>query len=247
MRETAAIIERVRKMNDTHQHLTLSVDAALTRLLPGQRLLVSTGAPDQFDPYLRAQWFPVGIGNNQLTIERPITEPYTPGQVVSLLGPVGQPLRFKPKLRHLLLLAYDTPPTPLLMPVRSLLARQTSVTLVLLGTARQYGAAFLPPEVEVLLGDDDLNWANQVTTVGWADQVLVAVSNRNELENFRTIWNEFQRLRADVPANYLFGVFTGLLPCGVGACGACGVTLKGGDALICTDGPAIDLAEVTLP
>jgi hypothetical protein len=33
-------------------------------------------------------------------------------------------------------------------------------------------------------------------------------------------------LRADIPANYLFGVFRPLLPCGVGACSSCMVKLQ---------------------
>jgi hypothetical protein len=54
-------------------------------------------------------------------------------------------------------------------------------------------------------------------------------------------------LRAEIPSNYLFGVFRPALPCGVGACQACMVRLRGGALpLACADGPALDMTEVIL-
>jgi hypothetical protein len=58
--------------------------------------------------------------------------------------------------------------------------------------------------------------------------------------------NYFSELRAEIPSNYLFGVFQPILPCGVGACGACMIKAKGGSPLVCTQGPAFDLTEVNL-
>jgi hypothetical protein len=245
MRETDAIIEKVRRVNDTHQHVYLTVDGSLSGLLPGQSVLARMG--DSFDPYLREQWFPVGIGDNRLVVERPQAFHYDPGQIVSLLGIVGQPFRFRKTLRNVLLVAYQTEPTPLLMMIPSLLASQAAVTLALLGNAAEYGTSHLPSEVEVLHGDDELKWENRVTTVGWADQVFVTVAQANELMNFRAVWDMFHELRADIPKNHLFGVFHPLLPCGLGACGACLVRLKDSPAPVCTQGPAFDLTEVILP
>jgi hypothetical protein len=86
-----------------------------------------------------------------------------------------------------------------------------------------------------------------VTSIGWADQVFVTVSKEDEMNAFREIWMLFSTLRADIPSNYLFGVFRPLLPCGVGACTSCMVKLRGADtALMCTQGPAVDLTRVPL-
>ena len=63
---------------------------------------------------------------------------------------------------------------------------------------------------------------------------------------FGEIWRLFNELRADIPKNYLFGVFQPVLPCGVGGCHACMVRMKQGMRLVCTEGPAFDLSQVAL-
>jgi hypothetical protein len=94
---------------------------------------------------------------------------------------------------------------------------------------------------------EKLNWANRVTTIGWADQVFVTVPQDDEIGYFREIWGLFSELRAEIPSNYLFGVFRPPLPCGVGACSSCLVKLTGSDAaFVCKDGPAVDLTKVPL-
>ncbi|HVU10387.1 MAG TPA: hypothetical protein VHD90_03875 [Phototrophicaceae bacterium] len=251
MKETQALIERVRRISDTHQQLHVTVDASLAAIKPGQSVLARVG--EGWTPYLREHWWPVGQQKNTLIFERPGDIHYEPGTVISLIGAIGQPFRFRRTLRSVLLIAYCTDPAPLLMTIPALLANKVSVTLLLLGT--EYDTHHLPPEVEVLQGEisdgatpaDRLNWPNRVTTIGWADQVFIAVAQENELDSFREMWALFSALRADIPTSYLFGVFRPLLPCGVGACSACMVRLKGTDTqLMCTDGPAIDLSKVTL-
>jgi hypothetical protein len=245
MKETQALIERVRRVNDTHQHLELTIDSSLTQIRAGQSLLAR--AHETWNPYLREQWWPVSLTKNTLVVERPSIVPYEPGQVVSLLGIVGQPFKFRRTLRNVLLMAYNTEPTPLMMILSGLLNNRVSVTLLLLGSATSYGTQHLPPEVEVLKGDADMNWPNRVTTVGWADQVFAAVAQEDEMASFGRVWTLFSDLRAEIPTNYLFGVFRPPLPCGVGACQACMVRLRGGALpLACADGPALDLTEVML-
>lgn len=244
MKDTQAIIERVRRVNDTHQHVHLAVDPSLSGIMPGQSVLARPS--QRWDPYLREQWWPVGVGQQKLIVERPVSIPYEPGQVVDLLGVIGQPFRFRRLLRNVLLIAFDTEPTSLMMPVPSLIQNRISVTLVLLGSAASYGTAHLPPEVEVIHGDEDLNWPNRVITIGWADQVFVTVNPADELACFTKVWNTFRELRADIPNGYLFGVFRPPLPCGVGACSACMVRQRGETTLVCADGPALDLTEVPL-
>lgn len=243
MKPTQALIERVRRINETHQHVYLTVDASLSQMKAGQSLLAHPHAG--WSPYLREQWFPVGAQKSTLIVERPADQHYEPGATVDVLGVIGKPYRFRRTLRNVLLIAYETPPTPLLMVIAGLLTNRTSVTLVLLGSAASYGTEHLPPEVEVLKGDAEIRFPNYVTTVGWADQVLAVVNPSDELALFNRVYAWFGEVRAEVPQNYLFGVFQSLLPCGAGACSSCMLRLKNGkNALICMDGPAFDLTEV---
>src|SRR5690606_23787930 len=78
MKDTKAIIERVRRVNDTHQHVHLAVDPSLSALLPGQSVLARLH--ERWDPYLREQWWPVALANQKLIVERPVSHVYEPGQ-----------------------------------------------------------------------------------------------------------------------------------------------------------------------
>ncbi|MBE2183706.1 MAG: hypothetical protein IAE89_09805 [Anaerolineae bacterium] len=245
MKETQALIQRVRRANSTHQRLDLSVDSSLLTLKAGQALLYRPDG-DTLQPYLRDLWFPVDIDKDTLTIERPISEHYEPGSVIYLTGLIGKPFRFRRTLRNVLLVAHDTAPTPLLMPVNPLIRNQVSVTLLLLGDASAYETDHLPPEVEIIHGDGDFQWPARVTTVGWADQVFITVAPEAEIESFRRIWQLFTELRHDIPPSYLFGVFRPPFPCGVGACDACLVGTGKGAVRVCVEGPALDLTELKL-
>jgi hypothetical protein len=179
-------------------------------------------------------------------VERPVETHYEPGQVLDLLGPVGSFYRYQRSLRHMLLLAYDTPPTPLLAMIPLLIANQTSITLVLLGDAQRYDTRHLPPLVEVIHGGADLEWENQVMGIGLADQVFAVVRPDDEMRRFGELWKLFSGLRADMRKYYFFGVFQSVLPCGAGACSACMLRTKAGTMLVCTDGPALDLSTLAL-
>lgn len=244
MQETPAIIERVRRINSKIQHVELAVQPPLTELKAGQSILVRLGTG--WDPYLREQWWPISITSDKLVVERPGDIHYEPGTQVQALGPIGDWYRFRRTLRHVLLLAFDTMPTPLLSMLPLLLANQTSVTLLLAGSAITYETRHLPAEVEVVHGDADLNWPNRVMMVGLADQVFAVVRPDDEILRFAKIWQVFEASRAEIPKNYLFGVFNPVLPCGAGACQACTIRLRQGTALTCINGPAIDLSQVVL-
>ena len=128
MKEAMVIIERIRQVSEAHQHLELAVEPWLAEIKPGQSILART--INTWNPYLREQWYPVTATKTLLTIERPLTSTYTPGQVVDVLGIVGKPYRFRKTLRNVLLLAYNTEPTPLLLMIDMLLKNRVSVTLV---------------------------------------------------------------------------------------------------------------------
>jgi hypothetical protein len=253
MKETSAYIERIRQINPHYQQLELaSVDASLQKMKPGQSLLVRlverNGTSEHWEPYLREHWWTVGMtANGTLLVERPAALRYEVGQFLSVLGPLGEPYKFRKSLRTVLLIAYDTPPTPLTVMTPLLLKNGIQVSLVLLGKARTYDTAHLPPELEVVRGNDDFSWEGQVMTIGWADQVFLVAGQDDELYRMSEVWRMIRERRADVPPNFLFGVFQPYLPCGVGACAACMIRTK--DALLpaCTKGPAFDLTQVLLP
>ncbi|MDZ4765684.1 MAG: hypothetical protein SGI73_14130 [Chloroflexota bacterium] len=142
-------------------------------------------------------------------------------------------------------MAWDADPAPLLLTIPALLVNRVGVTLVLCGTAARYTTEHLPPEVEIIRGDADLQWQNRVTTIGWADQVFVAVNPQIENIQMGRIYALFKELRSDVQTAYLFGVFCPPLPCGTGACGACLLRTRGEAQLVCTTGPAFDLTTVS--
>jgi hypothetical protein len=253
MQQTLANVERITSVNDSYQQVHLAAPQFTAEIKPGHSLLVRL--QDTWDPYLRERWWPVALRPQEIIVERPAHIPYQIGQQVSVMGLVGQPLRFKRPLRNVLLMAYDTPPTPLLMSIGWLLKEQVSVSLVLLGTARDYDCEHLPPELEVIEGSDPttadplaIGWPKMVMTAGWADQIFVVVHPDDELGRMGRVFYALKNLRAEIPKFYLNGVFQGTVPCGVGACGACQVMLFDHQPFVpCTEGPALDLATLPLP
>ena len=251
MKETQAYIERIKRTNRSYQRLELAVDVSLSAMRAGQAVLARRINKDyeteHWDPYLRELWFPVEIqASNIVIVERPAKTHYQPGQLLSLIGPVGQPLRFRQKLRNVLLISYNTAPAALLLTLPPLLAKQVSITLVLMGSARNYETSHLPEEVEVFQADDNLAWPHMVMTLGWADQVFVLVGQGDELGYFADIMRLMRQRHSDIPANYVFGVLQRDLPCGVGACHACVLELRRAQKLQCLDGPAFDLTDLRL-
>jgi hypothetical protein len=248
MKESQAVVQRARTLDGDYHQLELAVSEALANIQMGQAMLVRPKALRTnrvWHPYLREVWYPVYVARQVMTVEVHTPNPPTLGDVLDVVGPIGQNYRLRPTLRSILLLAYNTPPFALRMPMPYLLGNNVDVTLVLLGTAADYPTRHLPPEIEVIHGDDPkdpLAWHNQVTTIGMADQALAVVPPGDELAQFERLWALFNKRRADIGRHYLYGVFQGLTPCGVGACEACAVRTKDGVKLACVDGPALDLS-----
>lgn len=242
MNDLAAIIERVRRVSATTQRLDVAVEGA-DRIQPGQHFLARL--TESWDPYLREPWIPVKAGAKTVTIELPTGTIYQPGQVAYLLGPIGQPILLTEGARTLLLIAYDTTPTSLLMLANAALRRKMSVTLALVGAARNYALEALPPELEIVRGDDHGEWADQRASIGWADQI-VAVALPHDTTRYSKLLEMTLRVRVELPHGYVSGLFQPTLPCGVGACRACLVACHRQEALACLEGPSFDLLRVTL-
>lgn len=252
MKDTRARIERIQRLNADYLQIDLAIDDnAIKQVKPGHSYLVRVGdmlaENHQWAEYLRERWWLMGVtGRDVVRAEVPNNRLYEIGQVVQLMGAIGQPYRFRRNLRNVLLLAYDTPPIPLTVMIPTLLKHNVSVTLVLLGDAKRYQTDHLAPEIEVIRGNSALEWEDMVMTLGWADQIFVVVRPDDESYRFGEIFRAIQARRNEVPDNYLFGIYQMALPCGVGACDACRITLKNGTATACTDGASFDLTDVKL-
>lgn len=244
MQEAQAIIERIRRVSATVQRLDIAIDKAHRNISAGQLFLARTTAT--LDPYLREPWTPVYRSGSTLTIERPAGQVYTPGQIVSLMGPVGKPLPLREKIRTLLLIAHEATPAALIMLAESALAQGTAVSLALLGAATHYPLEALPEEVEVIRGNDQGKWPDQPEALRWAEQVFAVAPPPYDVPYYTQLLDSIRQVRMEVPAQYVFGLFQPPLPCGVGACQACLIRRSGEEVPACTEGMAFDLTTLHL-
>jgi hypothetical protein len=241
MRESQAIIERVRRVAANLQQLDLSVEAAL-QLQPGQSVFACSVDNEGWHPYLREQWIPIGAYSGRVAVELPAERVYAPGRVVSLLAPIGKPFPLRPNLQRMLLIVQNTMPTPVIFLASHLIANGIAVTLVLSGQATGYPLELLPAEVEILHGDSDWKWPDQVETLSWADQIIALAPTYGYSESYSALLNVIRQIRQhDLPDQYLCGLFYHRLGCGTGACQVCQIPGQHGDLLACLDGPALDL------
>ena len=67
MKQTEGIIERIRAVSETHQHLDLAVDESLMNIKPGQFMLARLN--DRWDPFLRTVWYPVDVRDSRLVVD----------------------------------------------------------------------------------------------------------------------------------------------------------------------------------
>lgn len=242
MRETQALVERVRRVSPELQQIDLAVDRSLMQIRPGQSLYVLPHEAPGWDPYLREQWIPVDLLPGRLVLEMSTGRALTPGQVMSVIAPVGSPIPLRAGIQHLLLIAENVLPTPFVLLARTLMGGGASVTLVLSGDAARYPLELLSPEIEILRGDVGWSWPDQVDTLQWADQVLVYAG---EIDTYRRLYDTISQLRhQEIPDAFVCGLFYPRLGCGAGACHICEVPSRQGTLLACSDGPALDLKRL---
>lgn len=244
MRETQALIERLRRVSADLVQIDLAVEPSLAQLRPGQGLFVRPSLVTGWDPYLRALLTPIDVQPGRIVAEILAGHPYTPGTVLSVLSPVGRPIPIRGGIRRMLMIAEDTFPTPLLLQARTLISGGVEVTLVLGGTARRYPLELLPPEVEVLHGEEDWAWPDRVETLEWADQVLIVAAPHAQMNAYARLYQTLSQLRHQaIPDGFVLGLFTPRLACAAGVCGAC--LIPAGEELhACLEGPAVDLKHV---
>ncbi|MFQ3536532.1 MAG: hypothetical protein SNJ58_11705 [Aggregatilineales bacterium] len=240
-----AIIERIKRISAGVQRLELAVEAAQQAVGGGQFFLVRTTAT--YEPYLREAWLPVGARDGALIIERSTRHQYAPNQVVDMLGPLGRPFPLRDSARTLLLIAYEATPAIFLLMAQNALMRRTAIALVLIGQARHYPLEGLPSAFEVIRAEHYEMWGERDDQLKWADQVFIAAPPPYDVPAYLRLLEDARRARHAVGSDWLYGIFQPPMPCGVGACQACLVRLRGGEeAPACTDGIAFDLTRVNL-
>ncbi len=244
MQEAQAIIERIRRVSATLQRLDVALDKAHRSVAPGQFFLARVG--ESLDPYLREPWVPVRGQGSTLTVERPAGRVYAPGQVVSLIGPVGRPIPVKDSTRSLLLIAFEATPASLLMVAEAALGKGASVVLALLGRAADYPFEGLPQELEITRAEELGRWSERDNVFRWADQVIAVAPPPYDGPFYSNLLAAVREVRIDVASGAVVGLFQPPMPCGVGACGACLVRCGAEDIPACVEGPAFDLLSVNV-
>jgi dihydroorotate dehydrogenase electron transfer subunit len=253
----AHVIER-RRLAPGRVLLWLSAPEVSRGARPGQFLMVR--ATPTLDPFLsRAFWIHRlrdGADGEELALLVDVVgrgsgliAGAVPGQTLTVLGPLGRPLTPAPGVRSLLLIAEGIGIAPLVWLADEETARGRSVTLLIGAPTSDgvYPLELLAPEVEVAVATEDgsLGAAGSVGALvpeyaGWADQIVAAGSDRlyRELAGVlrAQMWRRPCRVLANAP-----------VPCGTGVCRGCGVTVRRGRTLlVCRDGPAMDLRDLSV-
>lgn len=238
--------------------ITVSLPPGMaTSLRPGHFVDVLCRVEGSFDPLLRRPYsiFRTDPQANTLTL---MVRPFgrgsawlakrSVGDVLDVLGPLGNTFEIRPKSRNLLMVAGGVGVAPLVFLSDFAIARDLNVTF-LMGSANAAGllaTSHVPSVVEYLVATDDgsAGYHGFVTElvpeyVGWADQIfscgpeamfrsLRDAANPHRREGKPTIQVSVERTMA----------------CGLGACLGCVVETKRGMRTSCVQGPIFDMDDV---
>lgn len=191
---------------------------------PGQASLLFH--PGHGDP-CRHRVHPIQVLDDGFRAILPVGARWRPGEALDLLGPIGRAFSPPEKARRWLLLALDTPISPLSPLIHLGLASGVDVALA-------GGAAHpdLPADVEVLpSAGEALSWA----------EYLAACTPRYALPRLLREVAPPRSAPLGWPAEALL---LADMPCGFGSCGACGVPTKEGWSLACQAGPVFDVERL---
>src|SRR3990170_5547067 len=168
----------------------------------------------------RAVLFPVECSSNGFSCERPIDRAWRQGDDLDLLGPIGTGFRPPVNSRRWLMLSVDMGIGALLPLIQIARGRGASVSLWARTVPRG-----LPPDVEVA--------TSLRASLAWADFLAVSAT-ADSLTELRSLLSLEADERIPVQAQALVATD---MPCGFGACMACGVRSRRDWKLGCQDGP----------
>lgn len=238
--------------------LTLSLPQGLaTSLRPGHFVDVLCRVEGSFDPLLRRPYsiFRTDLSANTMTLMvRPFGRGSTwlakrrSGEILDVLGPLGNTFEIKPRSRNLLMVAGGVGVAPLVFLTDYALSRDLNVTF-LMGSASADGLlapTFLPSAVEYLTATDDgsaghhgfvtdmvpnyIQWADQIFSCGPEAMFrsLRDVANPHRIQGRPSVQVSVERTMA----------------CGLGACLGCVVETRRGMQTSCVQGPIYDMDDV---
>jgi dihydroorotate dehydrogenase electron transfer subunit len=167
-----------------------------------------------------------------------------PGDLLSVVGPLGTGFKLEPKTRNVLLVGGGLGMAPLVALADKAISREMTVTL-LAGArteANVVPASLLPAEIEYVVCTDDGSHgrAGFVTNAvrdfaDWADQIF-ACGPRPMIEALAGL-----RLSS---AKSVQVALEEHMACGLGACLGCVVKTRKGLERVCRDGPVFELGDL---
>ncbi len=218
---------------------------------PGRFLLADLGGP------LRVSLFPAAYTETGFAVHVPPGHPAAqllPGTQVDVFGPLGRGFRVAGAARLLLVAEVS-----LLPPLLPLLDAAPEVALMIEATTRAQLPPLgrFPPEVELypVTRDGSSGYLGPLESerpapaglersgprlgelVAWADRVCLAVSP----DRFSALAALIRKSRFHPARDFAQVLAQVPMPCGVGACDVCRVSLPYGERRACTDGPVFDL------
>ncbi|MGD9116704.1 MAG: dihydroorotate dehydrogenase electron transfer subunit [Dehalococcoidia bacterium] len=252
--ETARVTGSTKPMKDAHL-LTLKAPGIAAEAKPGQFVMVRCGEKGEYQ--LRrplsihqregdkiALLFNIVGGGTQWLAQR------QPGDMISLLGPLGNGFSINPNSKKLLMIAGGIGIAPLVFLVTEASKRNCETKLLIGGreAALLYPQDLLPEGLDIIYATENATMGlhGMVTTFApnyfeWADQLFAcgplpmykAMARMPELKN--------------KPVQISLEVRMG---CGVGVCYGCTVKTANGLKQVCKDGPVFELNDIvwdTLP
>jgi NAD(P)H-flavin reductase len=222
---------------------------------PGAYLLADFGGP------VREALYPVEIDDAGFVTSVAPGHPATrllPGTSIDVLGPLGRGFRLDVagyELARLLLIA-DVGFLPLL---RSLYQAAPAVALIVEATTR----AQIPPptafpaslELTLVTRDGSIGYLGPIEAQGnapvgleragprvrelllWAERVCIACDPKR----YPALAALVKEVRLQPQPDFAQALLQSPMPCGVGVCDVCSITLSSGDFHACVDGPVFDL------
>ncbi len=170
------------------------------------------------------------------------------GDVVDVLGPLGNTYEIAPKSSNLLMVAGGVGVAPLVMLAEEAISRGLQVTF-LMGAENAAGllaASYLPESVEYVVATEDgsrghLGFITDLVPqyVDWADQIYACGPE----PMYRSLRTTLAAAKAR-PRKPIQISIEQSMACGLGTCLGCVVETKRGMRTSCVEGPVFDLEEI---
>jgi dihydroorotate dehydrogenase electron transfer subunit len=251
-RQRIVVVADQRAASPQLRWLTLHAPELAREVRGGHYLLVSCSDPDVRDPLLRRCVY-VAAAEPALGQVGLLFAPRADrglrwlararaGDALDVIGPLGRPFGIEAGTRALLLVGSGATLGALLLLANEALARGASATLLAAADAPELlPPSFLLPdaiEYQSVVGLASEVYAAQ--HIVWADQIGAALPP----SQVAALREAVRAARVRTQRGFARVLLDGEIVCGVGACGACALTLRAGKRLLCTDGPVFDLRDL---